>query len=59
MTGGTYLHPLIVAVFMGMFTILSLVSFFNMFKKRRMFPSILLLLSVLIFGYTTYITATF
>lgn len=59
MATGHYLHPIIVAIFMGLFTIISLISFLNMFKKRRMFPSLLLFLAIVIFGYTTYITATF
>ncbi len=59
MDNARYLHPIIVAIFMALFTILSAVSFLNMFKRRQMFGSVLLFLSVVIFGYTTYIIASF
>ncbi|RIV22037.1 hypothetical protein D2Q93_09665 [Alicyclobacillaceae bacterium I2511] len=58
MDNARYLHPLLIAIFMGLFTILSIVSFLNMFKQRQIFTSLILLLSILIFGYSTYIIAT-
>ncbi len=59
MNNAQYLHPTLIAVFMGIFTILSLIAFLIFWKRHQRFRSVLLLCSVAIFGFCTYIVATF
>ncbi len=59
MNNAHYLHPIIIAIFMALFTILSLIGFVIFLKRRQGFRSALLLLSVAIFGFCTYMVASF
>lgn len=52
-----YLHPWLIAIFLFLFAVMSLVGMIRLLKDRRMFGSVLLLLSLIIFGYSFYIAA--
>ncbi|MCL6637360.1 MAG: DUF2759 family protein [Alicyclobacillus sp.] len=53
-----YLHPGVMAVFLLIFTFMSLVGLVRLLRDRNLFGSVLLLLSTLVFGYSTWIAAT-
>jgi hypothetical membrane protein len=53
-----YLHPWLVALFLLLFTIMSIVGLVRLIRERNMFGSVLLLMSTLVFGYSTWIAAT-
>ncbi|MCL6513737.1 MAG: DUF2759 family protein [Alicyclobacillus sp.] len=53
-----YLHPWLIALFLLAFTIMSLIGLVRLLQERRLFGSVLLLLSAVVFGYSTYIAAT-
>jgi LPXTG-motif cell wall-anchored protein len=59
MNNAQFLHPATIALFMGIFTLLSVMGLVVFVKRRRHFQSALLLVSVLVFGYCTFIAATF
>ncbi|MDQ0190145.1 hypothetical protein JI721_07490 [Alicyclobacillus cycloheptanicus] len=52
-----YLHPWLIAVFLFLFAVMSLIGMVRLIKAQRLFGSVLLLLSTIIFGYSTYIAA--
>jgi NADH:ubiquinone oxidoreductase subunit 6 (subunit J) len=53
-----FLHPWLVALFLLLFTIMSIVGLMRLIRERNMFGSVLLLMSTLVFGYSTWIAAT-
>jgi len=56
--GTEYLHPFLVALFLLVFTVMSIVGMIRLMKEQRIFGSLLLLVSTIVFGYSTYIAAT-
>lgn len=58
MNTAKYLHPWLIAIFLFLFAVMSLIGMIRLIKDRRMFGSVLLLLSFIIFGYSTWIAAT-
>ncbi len=48
------LHPWLMAIFMAVFTVMSLVGFINQVKSKRKFPAVLLALAFIIFGFSVY-----
>lgn len=59
MNNAQFLHPAVIALFMGIFTVLSVMGLLIFVRRRQHFRSVLLLLSVLVFGYCTFIAVTF
>jgi ABC-type multidrug transport system permease subunit len=55
---GTYLHPWLIAVFLFLFALLSLIGMVRLLRERRFFGTFLLMLSTIIFAYSTWIAAT-
>jgi hypothetical protein len=55
---GHYLHPWLIAVFMLLFAVMSFLGMLKLIKERRVFGSGVLLLSSIIFAYSTWIAAT-
>jgi hypothetical protein len=55
---GHYLHPWLIAVFMLLFAVMSVLGMLKLIKERRVFGSGILLLSAIIFAYSTWIAAT-
>lgn len=53
-----YLHPWLVAIFLILFTVMSLVGMIGKFRDRNAVGAIILLISTLVFGYSTWIAAT-
>lgn len=53
-----YLHPWLIAIFMLIFTVMSLIGMFRLIRDKRMYGSVLLLLATVVFGYSTWIAAT-
>ncbi|MCL6454564.1 MAG: DUF2759 family protein [Alicyclobacillus sp.] len=53
-----YLHPYVVAFFLLVFTVMSVIGMVRLFRQRNAVGTVLLLLSTLIFGYSTWIAAT-
>ncbi|WP_083486031.1 DUF2759 family protein [Alicyclobacillus ferrooxydans] len=53
-----YLHPWLVAIFLLVFTVMSIIGMVRLFRERNALGTTLLLLSTLIFGYSTWIAAT-
>ena len=53
-----YLHPYVVAFFLLVFTVMSVSGMVRLFRQRNAVGTVLLLLSTLIFGYSTWIAAT-
>ncbi|MCL6626800.1 MULTISPECIES: DUF2759 family protein [Alicyclobacillus] len=58
MDNGTYLHPWLIAIFLCLFALLSLLGMIRLLRERRFFGTFLLMLSTIIFGYSTWIAAT-
>ncbi|WP_026974443.1 DUF2759 family protein [Alicyclobacillus contaminans] len=56
--GGHYLHPWIIAIFLLLFTLMSILGMVRLIRQRNLFGSVLLLMSTLVFGYSTWIAAT-
>lgn len=54
----SYLHPWLIAVFMLLFALMSLVGMIRLIRERRVFGASILFLSVLIFGFSTWVAAT-
>lgn len=52
-----YLHPWLMAVFLFVFAVMSVIGMVRLIRDRRMFGSVLLLLSTVVFGYSTWIAA--
>lgn len=52
------LHPLLIAIFLFVFTIMSVIGMIAKFRDRNAVGTVLLLLSTLVFGYSTWIAAT-
>lgn len=48
------LHPWLMAIFMTIFTVMSLVGFINQARSKRKFPAVLLALAFIIFGFSIY-----
>ena len=55
---GHYLHPLLIALFLLAFTIMSIIGMIRLYRSRNIFGTVLLLLSTVVFGYSTWIAAT-
>lgn len=55
---GHYLHPWIIAIFLLVFTVMSIIGVVRLLRERNMFGSIVLLMSTVVFGYSTWIAAT-
>lgn len=53
-----YLHHGLVGLFLFLFTIMSLIGMLRLGRQRNAFGFSLLLLSTVIFGYSTWIAAT-
>lgn len=53
-----YQHPLLIAVFLAIFTIFCVIGIIKLAKQRQLFGVALLSVSALVFGYSTYIAAT-
>jgi hypothetical protein len=53
-----FLHPWLVAMFLLAFTIMSIVGLVRLVRARNLFGSVLLVMSTLVFGYSTWIAAT-
>ncbi|QSO50596.1 DUF2759 family protein [Alicyclobacillus curvatus] len=53
-----YLHPWLVAIFLLVFTVMSIIGMIRLFRDRNALGTVLLLLSTLIFGYSTWVAAT-
>jgi|UPI0003F9475B hypothetical protein len=56
--GEHYLHPWLIAIFLLLFTLMSIVGLIRLLRERNLFGSVLLLMSTLVFGYSTWIAAT-
>ncbi len=56
--GEQYLHPWLVAIFLLLFTLMSIVGVIRLLREQNLFGSVLLLMSTLVFGYSTWIAAT-
>ncbi|MCY0901919.1 MAG: hypothetical protein OWU32_06970 [Firmicutes bacterium] len=52
------LHPFLMAIFLGLFTVMAGWTLFQKVRERKPFPSLLLLLTVVVFGISTVITLT-
>lgn len=52
------LHPPLMATFLGLFALMSLVTLIGKIRARKAFPSLILLISFVVFGLSTIITAT-
>lgn len=53
-----YLHPWVIALFLLVFTVMSIIAMIRLFRQKNALGTVLLLLSTLIFGYSTWIAAT-
>lgn len=53
-----YLHPWLIAVFLFLFALMSLIGMIRLIREGRYFGTVLLLVSTLLFGYSTWIAAT-
>lgn len=53
-----YLHPWVIALFLLVFTVMSITAMIRLFRQKNALGTVLLLLSTLIFGYSTWIAAT-
>lgn len=53
-----YLHPMVIAFFLLLFTLMSVIGMIRLLRERNLFGTGLLLLSALVFGYSTWIAAT-
>ncbi|QSO47945.1 DUF2759 family protein [Alicyclobacillus mengziensis] len=53
-----YLHPWLIALFLLAFTVMSIIGMIRLFRDRNALGTVLLLLSTMIFGYSTWIAAT-
>ncbi|QQE79420.1 hypothetical protein [Alicyclobacillus sp. SO9] len=58
MDSAKFLHPWLIAIFLGLFTIMALIGLLRLVRERRYFGSVLLVLAVFLFGYSTWIAAT-
>ncbi|MBX5437523.1 MAG: hypothetical protein IRZ33_09960 [Alicyclobacillaceae bacterium] len=58
METGNYLHPWLIAIFLLIFTIMSLVGLIRLVRQRRVFGSVLLLIATVVFAYCTWIAGT-
>lgn len=55
--GTNYLHPWLIAIFLFVFALMSLIGMIRLIQERRVFGPIVLLLSTIVFGYSTWIAA--
>ncbi len=53
-----YLHPWLIAIFLFLFALMSFIGMIRLFRDGRYFGVVLLLISTLLFGYSTWIAAT-
>lgn len=53
-----YLHHWLIAVFLFLFALMSFVGMIRLVREGRYFGTTLLLVSTLLFGYSTWIAAT-
>lgn len=58
MNAAQYQHPVLLAVFLGIFTVLCLIGIFKLARHRQYFGVTLLFISAVVLGYSTYIAAT-
>jgi len=52
------LHPALMAIFLGLFTLMAVITLVSQVRQRKPFPSVLLLIATVVFGMSTWITAT-
>ncbi|MCF8566315.1 hypothetical protein LLE49_16460 [Alicyclobacillus tolerans] len=58
MNNAQYLHPWLIAIFMLLFTVMSIIGMVRLMRERRIGGSALLLFATVVFGYSTFLAAT-
>ncbi|OFW82209.1 MAG: hypothetical protein A2201_13620 [Alicyclobacillus sp. RIFOXYA1_FULL_53_8] len=58
MNNAQYLHPWLIAIFLFLFTVMSVIGMVRLFRERRLAGSTLLFFATIVFGYSAWLVAT-